>query len=78
MALKVELKNITHSNRNINVAVKSFKNFYGLRDFILVVKNTTNVEGCYKEINGKCLMCLDGFVLENDKCIKCEKGYYLI
>lgn len=76
MQIIVNLKNISHSANNLTFGLVSPKNFYGIRDFALIIHNQTNVNGCASQVNGTCTSCLLGFSILNQSCITCPTGYY--
>ena len=43
----VSLKRIPHQGRSLTISMTSFKNWFGFRDFNLVINNKTGVIGCY-------------------------------
>jgi hypothetical protein len=43
----VSLKSIPHQGRNVTISITSFKNWFGFRDFNLIINNKTGVIGCF-------------------------------
>ena len=48
LSFVVGLRNIPHQGRNLTVSITSFKNWFGFRDFNLVINNKTGVSGCFE------------------------------
>lgn len=48
LVVRVQLSSIPHQGRNLTVSITSFKNWFGVRDFTLVINNKTNVVGCFE------------------------------
>lgn len=80
MVLIVNLNDIAHQSRNLTVVITSIKNWFGFRDFGLIINNKTGVIGCYEEKNSTCVSCLNGLIYDpaSVSCSKCSDGYYKV
>ena len=74
----MNLAEVQHTGRNLTVTIRGFKNWFGFRDFNLVVKNMTGVGLCFEQVAGECVSCLNGFRYDKitRTCDRCSEGYY--
>jgi hypothetical protein len=76
MIVIVKINSISHTKANATISIRGSANFFGIRDFILGVNNSTKVDNCMTQVNGTCSACLYGFEYLNNTCSLCPDGYY--